>query len=80
MQRYCFRDGIQVPIAGAEPGKTVRGPARPHKAQLGGISGGLRSVQMAKQIPTALKVMPIPEAVAERATATDEGHCQPAGA
>jgi NAD(P)H-dependent FMN reductase len=29
----------------------------------GGISGGLRSVQMTKQILTTLKVMPIPEAV-----------------
>ena len=30
----------------------------------GGISGGMRSVQMAKQILTTLKVVPIPEAVA----------------
>jgi NAD(P)H-dependent FMN reductase len=29
----------------------------------GGISGGLRSVQMAKQIVTTLKMMPIPEGV-----------------
>lgn len=29
----------------------------------GGISGGLRSVQMTKQVVTALKMMPIPEAV-----------------
>src|SRR5271154_5683649 len=29
----------------------------------GGVSGGLRSVQMTKQILTALKIMPIPEAV-----------------
>lgn len=29
----------------------------------GGISGGLRSVQMTKQIVTALKMMPIPESV-----------------
>ncbi|NOT44146.1 MAG: NAD(P)H-dependent oxidoreductase [Acidobacteria bacterium] len=29
----------------------------------GGVSGGLRSVQMTKQILTTLKVMPIPEAV-----------------
>ncbi len=30
----------------------------------GGMSGGLRGVQMTKQIVTALKMMPIPEAVA----------------
>ncbi len=30
----------------------------------GGLSGGMRSVQMTKQIATALKMMPIPEAVA----------------
>lgn len=30
----------------------------------GGVSGGLRSVQMTKQILTTLKMMPIPEAVA----------------
>ena len=30
----------------------------------GGISGGMRSVQMSKLILTAMKVMPIPEAVA----------------
>ena len=30
----------------------------------GGVSGGTRSVQMAKQVVTALKMMPIPEAVA----------------
>jgi NAD(P)H-dependent FMN reductase len=30
----------------------------------GGVSGGTRSVQMAKQVITALKMMPIPEAVA----------------
>ena len=30
----------------------------------GGMSGGTRSVQMAKQILTSVKVMPIPEAVA----------------
>jgi NAD(P)H-dependent FMN reductase len=30
----------------------------------GGISGGMRSVQMSKQLLTAVKVMPIPEAVA----------------
>jgi NAD(P)H-dependent FMN reductase len=30
----------------------------------GGISGGLRSVQMVKQIVTALRMMPLPEAVA----------------
>lgn len=30
----------------------------------GGISGGTRGVQMTKQIVTALKVMPVPEAVA----------------
>ena len=29
----------------------------------GGVSGGTRSVQMAKQVLTSLKVMPIPEAV-----------------
>jgi NAD(P)H-dependent FMN reductase len=29
----------------------------------GGVSGGIRSVQMTKQIVTALKMMPIPEAV-----------------
>ena len=29
----------------------------------GGVSGGLRGVQMAKQVLTTLKVMPIPEAV-----------------
>jgi NAD(P)H-dependent FMN reductase len=29
----------------------------------GGISGGLRSVQVAKQIVTTLKMMPIPEGV-----------------
>jgi NAD(P)H-dependent FMN reductase len=29
----------------------------------GGVSGGLRSVQMIKQLVTALKMMPIPEAV-----------------
>jgi NAD(P)H-dependent FMN reductase len=29
----------------------------------GGVSGGSRSVQMAKQIVTTLRVMPIPEAV-----------------
>ena len=29
----------------------------------GGISGGLRAVQMAKQIVTTLKMMPIPEGV-----------------
>lgn len=29
----------------------------------GGVSGGLRSVQMTKQVLTALKVMPIPDAV-----------------
>ena len=29
----------------------------------GGVSGGLRSVQMAKQTVTALRMMPIPEAV-----------------
>jgi NAD(P)H-dependent FMN reductase len=29
----------------------------------GGISGGLRAVQMVKQVVTALKMMPIPEAV-----------------
>jgi len=29
----------------------------------GGISGGTRSVQMAKQVLTSLKIMPIPEAV-----------------
>lgn len=29
----------------------------------GGLSGGIRSVQMAKQIVTALKMMPIPEGV-----------------
>jgi NAD(P)H-dependent FMN reductase len=29
----------------------------------GGISGGLRSVQMAKQVITTLRMMPIPEAV-----------------
>lgn len=29
----------------------------------GGVSGGLRSVQMTKQLVTALKMMPIPEAV-----------------
>jgi NAD(P)H-dependent FMN reductase len=30
----------------------------------GGVSGGLRSVQMTKQVVTSLKIMPIPEAVA----------------
>lgn len=30
----------------------------------GGVSAGLRSVQMTKQVVTALKMMPIPEAVA----------------
>ncbi len=30
----------------------------------GGVSGGTRSVQMAKQVVTTLKMMPIPEAVA----------------
>lgn len=29
----------------------------------GGVSGGMRSVQMAKQVLTTLKMMPIPEAV-----------------
>jgi len=30
----------------------------------GGLSGGMRSVQMSKQVLTALRMMPIPEAVA----------------
>jgi NAD(P)H-dependent FMN reductase len=30
----------------------------------GGISGGIRSVQMTKQLLTAVKIMPLPEAVA----------------
>lgn len=30
----------------------------------GGVSGGIRSVQMAKQVMTSLKIVPIPEAVA----------------
>ncbi len=45
----------------------------------GGISGGLRSVQMSKQILTTLKMMPIPEAVAIPfvAKSIDEGVFKP---
>jgi len=60
-----YNFGVPAPLVNALDYLFVEWGYKPAAfVSYGGMSGGVRSVQMAKQLLTTLKVMPLPEAVA----------------